>query len=680
MRRILILLLAAVMACFVVTAAAEEDNMTFDRTINTLFEGETLQTVLIREGDPAGGAVEYSSSDTYVATVDGNGLVTGLRKGETTITALVKTEKKTWRTTIRLTVYRPVTDLTVKTEQLPVYEATDPKVAPLLSDRGNAEENELPVLLIPVKKRVEVTVIAEPRDASNRKTKLTGSDPEVFTVRENTVTGVAPGEGILTAGSEFYPDVVKRFRVLVIQPVTKLAVTSSAPSVTVGGQVTVSAQASPENATIPAVVWSSGDETILKVDENGTVTGVKHGNGRIIATTADGSNIRANVSLKVVQLPETLTLSDEEVTIDVGKSAAVKATVGPKDTDNKQVVWASSDEGVAKVSKDGRITAVALGECVVTCTCQEAESVSASVKVHVQQPVQKVAFTEKSVFAYTGEPMQLAWTVEPANATNQALVFKSSNEKVAVVDGNGVVTGMAGGNAEITATTTDGTKRTARISVKVGAHVRGVSMIRQHAYIDRGATSTAGANLEPKDAYNNRMTWVSSDENIVTATGDTNKKMKLKGINYGNAVVTGTTEDGGYQTSIQVTVGDYDKALKFLDFDFDNHGEDFWLTVRNDSDVVVTSITADIEMTLKNGQPVKINKKDGSNKVQLVWKGELNPGEKTGSRHWKIIDYQAPDDFVYNDDYAGTITITQYIIDNDWVKVIRERNRPKKPF
>ena len=690
MKRMLILLLAAVLVCCGLTASAEGDTLAFDTGVKTVNEGATLQTVLIREGDPAGGEVTYSSSDTRVATVDENGLVTGVKKGEVTISAAVKTEKKTWKASLRLTVIRPVESVTVKTEKLPVFAADDPLIAPLLAEPAPAEplpdepekeeDKALPVLLLPVKKQYELSMVVEPKDASTRKTELTSSDPEIFKTRDNTVTGVAPGEGILTVASVSTPDVADRFRVLVIKPVTKLAVQSSAPSVTVGGQVTVTAEATPEDASIPAVVWSSGDENILTVDEKGVVTGVKRGNGRVIATAVDGSGIRANISLKVVQLPEKLTLSDSEITVSVGRTAAVKATIEPKDADNKKVIWTSSDEKVATVSSDGRIKAVSLGDCVVTCTSAETEFVFASVNVHVQQPVKKVAFRDKSAIVYTGETAQLFWTTEPADASNPTVTFTSSNEKVATVDAYGVVTGVSAGSAQISAVTTDGTKLSARISVQVGEHVRGVSMIRRHAYIDKGATSTAGANLEPRNALNDRMTWFSSNENIVKAAGDTNKKMRLTGVNYGTAVVTGTTEDGGYQTSIQVTVGDYDKALRFLDFDFDNHGEDFWLTVRNDSDVEVTSIVAEVEMTRKNGKPVKINTKDKTNKVQLVWNGSLMPGDKTNYRNWKMIDYKAPKDFISNDDYTGKITIVQYTIDHDWIKVIRERNRPHKDY
>ena len=679
MKRLLILLLLAVLMCFGFTAA-EGETLALTAETDMISEGGTLQTVLTRDDALADGELTYTSSDARVATVDANGLVTGIKKGKVTITAIVKTAKKAWRAALKVTVIRPVTEVSIKTDRLPVFAPADPLVAPLLTGREDREENELPVLMIPVNKKIQLTVTAGPRDASNLRTELNGSNPEIFTVRGNIVSGVAPGEGILTAASVQNPEVATRLRVLVIQPVKKLEIQSSAPSVRVGSQITVASSAAPANATLPAVTWSSGDKRILTVDENGVVTGLARGNGRVIATAVDGSNVRANYAVKVVQAPEKVTLSASEVTIDIGRNTAVRATVEPRNTDNKRVIWTSSDESVATVSRDGRITAHALGECVVTCASEEEPSVFSSVQVHTQQPVRALAFNDKLALVYAGETTQLTWNVQPANATNQTLKFSSASQKIATVDENGVVTGQKAGKTTITAVTTDGSNRRARITVQVGDHVRGVSMIRRHAYIDVGETASAGAKLEPSTAINDHMSWTSSNEGVVTVEGSTTRS-KLTGMREGNAVVTGTTEDGGYQTSIQVTVGNFDRGLKLLDRNFDNYGEQFWLTVRNDTDVVITSITAELEM-FNRKTPVTINTKDekNPNKVQIVWNGTLNPGGKTSAARWEMKDYQAPEDFISDDHYNGKITLVKYTIDHDWVKTIRMKYRPSTNF
>ena len=166
----------------------------------------------------------------------------------------------------------------------------------------------------------------------------------------------------------------------------------------------------------------------------------------------------------------------------------------------------------------------------------------------------------------------------------------------------------------------------------------------------------------------------------ITASGKTNQKMKLKGVGYGDAVVTGTTEDGGFQTSIQVTVGDFDRLLHYEDFNFTDNGN-FWLKVRNDSNFTITRITAMVELydaMDDENPPLEINTKDGSNKVQVIWSGTLLPGETTGKNHWKMKDYKAPSAGIYTT--RGFVTLYSYQIDDDWIKTIRERNRVTKEY
>lgn len=672
MKKLIILLIIAALACLAVPAMAAGDGIAFDMSVSAINEGETLQTVLTREGEAADGEVTYTSSNPKMATVDENGLVTAVKKGRVVITAAVKGSKKTYKAQLKLDIVRPVTAVTVNESKLEVYAASDAKVASLLTARENAEENELPVMILPVKKRISVAATVEPKDATNRNIIFAGSDDAVFTAAKNVITGVAPGEAILTIGSQSNPDVSKRYRMLVVQPVKKILVEASEPAVIVGQQVTVSSKAEPENASIKDVIWSSGDERIVTVDQNGTVTGIKRGNGRIIATAADGSNVRANFNIKVVQNPESVTLSADELTIDIGKTKACKATVLPKNTDNKKVIWTSSDERIATVDKNGRIKGNAVGDCTITCTCEALETVSASMTVHIQLPVKKVTFNGKTALVYVDEETQLSWNIEPADATNQTLTFKSANEKVATVDENGVVHGVASGKARITATTTDGSRRNASIIVQAGRHVSAVRMLRKHAYIDPGETAKTSAEIEPKDALNLNMSWSSSDNSVVTTEGTTNH-MKLKGVGNGDAVVTGITEDGGFETSIKVTVGDFDHGVAFQDYGFDGRGNT-WLSVRNKlENLTITRITAELELWDASGEelePAIINTSNGSNRVNVVWSGQLEPGHTTG-RSWRMVNFMTPSCGMYNT--RGRITVLSYQIEGDWVKNLRHR-------
>ena len=673
MKRILIPLLVAALVCLGLSAMAEGDTLAFDAGVNLVFEGETLQTVLTREGAPAEGEVIYASSDSKIATVNEGGLVTGLKKGKVTITASVRTEKKTFKAQLKLTVARPVTSIKVTPGKLTVYQPDDEKIAGILSQREDPEENKLPVILLPVKKGVQLTAVLEPKDATDRKALAATSDPGVFSVKQTTITGVAEGEAILTVSSVLNPDVKEMFRVRVIQPVTKLTASASAPSVAVGQQITLSAAAVPENATLPAVLWASGDERIATVDPvTGVVTGVKKGTVRMTATVQDGSNIRASISVKVTQNPEQITFKNAEVTVDAGKSVQLTATVLPANTDNKKVTWSSADESIATVSANGRVSGISLGTCEITCTSAELPEVKATAVVHVQQPVTSITL-DGPINVYMGETTQATWTVLPENASNPVLKLTSSNVKIFDVSETGLITPVKVGSATLNAASTDGSRRRAKVKVNVLQHVTGVHMYRRTAYIDKGATSSAGAVLEPKNASNHNMTWVSADPDIARVSGTTNK-VKITGVKKGSTVITGTTEDGGFQASLPVKVGDWEKSLKLTDAHVS--GADIHLTVKNvSSELHITSITAEVSVTDINGDPVPANRKNNSNKFTVVYKHSLNPGQSTKDSGWSSPDFKLPESTLVS---QYEVRVVEFQIDNDWVKMIRKQNQPNK--
>ncbi len=670
MKKIFVSLLVLVLALACLPASAEGNTMKFDRTVNVVFEGETLQTVLTREGDPATGEVSYQCNNTKVATVDANGVVTGLTRGRTTLTATVKTAKRTYRTQLDVTVARRATEVTVATEKLPVYAANDPLIAGLLAEGTDA----LPVLVIPVRKSYNLQTAVLPKDATNRKTVLTSGNENVLRVRNGSVTGMAPGETLLTVANELSPEVKKEFRVLVVEPVTRLTAEASAPTVAVGESITVKASVVPAGATLQRVVWSSGNEQVAKVDADGNVTGVKRGNARIIGSATDGSGVRVNLNIRVTQKAESITLDKPVLTIDVGRSGNLRATVLPRDTDDKKVTWSSSDESVATVNSQGRITAVSLGTCRITCTSQVSGNVSATAEVTVQQPVKKIVF-DPVPEVWLGSTAKLTWSVEPANATNPAIALRASDTRILTVAEDGTVTPNRLGETYVTATSTDGSNRTARVRVKTLQHVEGVHMRRRVAYVDVREGSTTSAVLEPENASNQHMTWVSADPSIAEASGE-RLRVKIVGRSAGETTVTGTTEDGGFQTSILVRIGDWDHALKLRDFRWDN-GK-LSLQVRNNSELNITRVTAEIAFFELDGTtPVTVNAKDGSNVVNAVWKKGIEPGDTTGRTAWQLVNYKAPENLKNT---RGVITLTSFEIDHDWIKTIRKNNRPHKEW
>ena len=564
--------------------------------------------------------------------------------------------------------------LELNTAKTPVYAADDPYLNGLVADG-----NTLPVMILSVKKAVYLQVNVAPKTVKNKKVTLAVDNGEVVQVKGSNLTGLKPGEAVLTIASQQDPSVTVQYRVVVVQPVTRLSLTADAKSVAVGGTMTLTPAFVPDNATRKQVTWASGNEQIATVDANGVITGIKRGNVRITATAADGSNIRTNISITVTQSAEEIALEPAELTVDVGRSAVVKATVLPKDANNKKVVWSSSDETVAKVNASGRITAVSLGDCEITCASEENGTVQAKAVVHVLQPVTKVTLGE-APSVYNGESAKLTWTTEPANASNPTLKFSSANEKIATVSEDGTITGVSGGDVYITAVTTDGSNRQAKIKVKVWQHLTGVHMRRKVAYVEKGETATAGAVLEPEKAknINPSMTWECDDPNIATVAQDkySANKFRITGVNYGDTRITGTTEDGGFQDSILVRIGDWENTLKWVDGHFDARGN-LLFSIKNVGDLNITSITLEMECFDFDGNPQKVNTKNGSNTVKVVYKKALKPGKTTSDNEWKPIDYDKAG-VNANGLAAIRVRIAEFQIDNDWVKVVRKNNRKMK--
>ena len=160
--------------------------------------------------------------------------------------------------------------------------------------------------------------------------------------------------------------------------------------------------------------------------------------------------------------PDTLTLTKKDET------AQLTAEVTPSYADNKRVTWQSSDEKVATVDENGKVTAVGNGTATITATSVSG-SYTATVSVTVKIPVEIQKLTieaEKETLTKIGESTELKVKIEPENADLQKLIWKSDNEKVAIVNENGKVTAVGNGTAEITVTTEDG-KITASIMITV---------------------------------------------------------------------------------------------------------------------------------------------------------------------------------------------------------------------
>lgn len=151
-------------------------------------------------------------------------------------------------------------------------------------------------------------------------------------------------------------------------------------------------------------------------------------------------------------------------------------------------------------------------------------------------------------------------TITPSTAENQAVTWASDNESAATVVGNGktaTVTAVANGTAHITVKTADG-GLTASCTVTVTTAVSGVTLDKPTANVVLGTTGTLKATITPSTASNQRLTWKSGNDNIVTVAAGTEAGTAiLTPVSAGTTTITVETADGGKTATCDVTVSGY---------------------------------------------------------------------------------------------------------------------------
>ena len=432
-------------------------------------------------------------------------------------------------------------------------EAPEP-TPPAVSVTGVTLDKSSISILVGASETLAATV--SPKDAANKNVSWKSDKPEIAAVDANgKVTGVAEGEATITVTTD---DGGKTATCKVIVSdkeikVTGVKLNKSETSILVGGNETLTATVLPEDATNQKVTWKSDKPEIATVDANGKVTGVKAGEATITVTTEDGGKTATcKVTVSDTEIKVTgVTLNKTALTLNIGASETLSATVAPADATNKKVTWKSSDAAVATVDTNGKVTAVKAGEATITVTTEDGGK-TATCKVTVKTAtiaVTGVTLNKTATSLLVGGSETLTATVAPAEATNKKVTWKSDKPEIASVDANGKVTGVKAGEATITVTTEDGGKTaTCKVTVKPNL-VSEITLAALAIYV--GESKAVTATVKPDDATNKELTWTSSDETVATvdATG------KVTGKKIGTATITATAQDGsGVSGSCTVTV------------------------------------------------------------------------------------------------------------------------------
>ena len=223
---------------------------------------------------------------------------------------------------------------------------------------------------------VTLTATVLPSDATDKTVAWTSSNRSVATVDGNgKVTAVTAGEAVITVVTSdggFTASSTITVTSSTPEPVAveSVSLDQTDLALNVGETATLTATVLPENADNKNVTWTSSSSSTATVDANGKVTAVAPGLAVIIVTTVDGGKVATcAVTVTNPAVPvQSVSLDKTTLSLNVGDNATLVATVLPENADDKTVTWSSSNTAVATVDANGKVTAVAAGEAVITVT------------------------------------------------------------------------------------------------------------------------------------------------------------------------------------------------------------------------------------------------------------------------------------------------------------------------
>ena len=423
--------------------------------------GSKRLEVAFNPTDVTSKALSWSSSNESVASVSSTGVVVALTPGEVTITATT-TNGKTAECKVTVNPIR-VTTVTV-----------EPAVAE-----------------ITVGDVLSLSASIDPDDATDQTIGWSTSDTAVATVDDDgNVKAIAPGAVTVTAKSPDGPSAECQITIVAAHiDVKDIVLDAEELRLKVGATGILKANIYPGNATDQSVVWSSSDAEIVSVDNAGNLTALSVGSAIITATTPNGLSAQCKVTVIPV-LAESITIEPETAKLDVGEEMTLKATVLPTNTTDQTVTWKSSKPEIVQVeASTGEVTAISPGQATITATCG---AVTKTCVVTVNPVLaEKVTISAPAKQVMVRDDLQLTATVAPENTTDKTLIWSSSNNEIAKVDQNGLVTtALIAGKVTITAKSKGNESAYGTLQIEVIPRSREIDgVIYEMVYVNPGSIS-----------------------------------------------------------------------------------------------------------------------------------------------------------------------------------------------
>lgn len=254
-------------------------------------------------------------------------------------------------------------------------------------------------------------------------------------------------------------------------------------------------------------------------------------------------------------------LDKENITMPVGSTYRLTATILPENATDKTLVWKSDDESVAIVDKDGLVIAVKGGFETIISAATPKGDVKAICKVKVEKkvvPVSGITIDKESLKMKVGETYHLTAKVSPEDATDKSVVWKSEDESIATVDQEGLVTAVKGGSKTMITATSGEFSASCAVTIEEDViPVKGITLDKEIIEMAVGSSCRLNATITPSDATDKTIIWDSSDETIaiVSSSG------VIAALKEGDVTITAYSSDRKKSASCGVFIKDVKIAL-----------------------------------------------------------------------------------------------------------------------
>lgn len=396
--------------------------------------------------------------------------------------------------------------------------------------------------------KVELEYNIAPSNTSQTDIVWSSSNEAVAEVKNGVVTGKSVGRADITIASKDNPNVKKTCVVYVSKELDKSKVTAVRNDKNINVNWTKVAHASSYVLSrynkITGIVNDIYEGTDTAFEDKDLTSGkyVYTVKAILDENEADANLYSNSVSeeSEAVIIPEPVTGIEvandyQHMGLFVGGSGKIRYSVLPGNATNTNVTFKSLNEKVATVDANGVVTGVSEGNADIVITTEEG-GFEAKCTVRVDgidaRGIERVG--DKTVTMGLNQTRQLQVKITPSDTTNKNVQWTSSNNSVATVDSNGVVTSKNSGSTIITATTHNGLKT--EFFIEVETSVTNITLNSNEINLNPGGTFKLDATVNPSNASNKNIKWISANESIATVDQSGNVTADVAGTTYISAV------------------------------------------------------------------------------------------------------------------------------------------------